>query len=246
MALIASPEAATQLARELVADIERYNDSTIAAGRVPRAAIQEGRAVFRARVEPALYPRFERALGNTALAPEAEGLAAPVDEGPVTAAALARAGLPTRQKWVARIVIGVLVVGFAVLVARSALRSYFVEVLARLPIAQVGVPVEARATLPGPSTRTVAVAADVVKWSGRSCLMLDVEAFRGDARVAQVSCCGWRPKRGSTGSAMIVYRTTSDCDLAIPAGGADRVKVATRFSHPGALSFEGLEIRIEK
>jgi hypothetical protein len=45
---------------------------------------------------------------------------------------------------------------------------------------------------------------------------------------------------------MIVYRTTSDCDLAIPAGGADRVKVASRFSHPGALSFEGLEIRIEK
>jgi hypothetical protein len=244
--LITTPAEATLLARELVADIERYNDSMISTGRVPRAAIQEGRALFRARVTPGLYPLFEQALGNTALAAEAEGLADPADQGPVTDGALERAGLPTRRKVVARIVIGLLVAGFAVLVGKSVLRAHFAEVLARLPIAQVGVPAEARAALPGPATLTVAVAADVVKWSGSSCLILDVEAFRGDTRVGQVSCCGWRPRRGSTGSALIVYRTTSDCDLALPAGGADRVKVATRFSRPGALSLDGLEVRIEK
>ena len=98
MALIAAPEEATLLAREMVADIERYNDSAISSGRVPREAIREGRALFRARVVPELDPLFEQALGNTALAPEAEPLPSLTGDAPVTDQALERAGLPTRLR----------------------------------------------------------------------------------------------------------------------------------------------------
>jgi hypothetical protein len=242
MAPVSSPEEATLLARELVADIERYNESVIESGRVPRQAIREGRALFRARVEPGLHPLFERALGNSGLAVEAEPLAA-LDDGVVTDRALERAGLPTRRSWIWRLATGVGVTLVGAFVLWQILHP--AEVLARLPIAQVGVPVEVRATMPGPK-HTVAVAADVVRWSDGSCLMLDVEAFKGEARVAQYSCCGWRSRRGGWGSAVLAYKTTSACTLALPAGGADRVKVATRLTRPDGPKFEGLEVRIEK
>jgi hypothetical protein len=115
-----------------------------------------------------------------------------------------------------------------------------------VPIATPGTGGETPLAVQGPTTLTVAVAADGVKWSGRSCLMLDVEAFRGGTSVARYSCCGWRPKRGSNGSALLVYRSNDECDLAVPTGGVDRVRVGTRLDPPGRLTFEGLEIRVER
>jgi len=239
---ITAAEEAHLLAREMVADVERWNDSMISTGFVPRTAIREARAQFQARVAPELHPLFEQALANSGLADEAQPLPS-LDDGVVTDRALERAGLPTRRAWIWKLATGVGVALVGAYVLWQIL--YPPEVLARLPVAQVGVPVEVRATLPGPK-HTVAVAADVVKWSDGSCLMLDVEAFRGEARVAQYSCCGWRARRGGWGTAVLMYTSTSACRLNLPAGGADRVKVGTRLVHAGAITFEGLEIRVEK
>jgi hypothetical protein len=71
MALIETEEAARRLARAIASDLSLYNEEKIVKGiqednLFPGIAeeIEEGRALFKSRVAPALYPKnfYERAL----------------------------------------------------------------------------------------------------------------------------------------------------------------------------------------
>jgi hypothetical protein len=71
MALIETDEAARRLARAIASDISLYNEDKIVAGiqndnlfDALAEEIEEGRALYKRRVSPALYPRnyYDRAL----------------------------------------------------------------------------------------------------------------------------------------------------------------------------------------
>lgn len=71
MALIEAPEAARRLARAIASDLSLYNEEKITIGiendtlfEQIDEEIQEGRALYKSRVSPQLYPQnfYERAL----------------------------------------------------------------------------------------------------------------------------------------------------------------------------------------
>src|SRR5438067_2189545 len=62
MALIDTEEAGRRLARVILSDIRLYNREKIQSGADLKAELQEGYALFRSRVVPALLPLFESAL----------------------------------------------------------------------------------------------------------------------------------------------------------------------------------------
>ena len=71
MALIETEEAARRLARAIASDLSLYNEEKITKGLVDynlfdvlREEIEEGRALYKRRVSPDLYPRnfYDRAL----------------------------------------------------------------------------------------------------------------------------------------------------------------------------------------
>ncbi len=71
MALIEAPEAARRLARAIASDLSLYNEEKITRGIENDSLfteiaeeIEEGRALFKSRVSPDLYPQnfYERAL----------------------------------------------------------------------------------------------------------------------------------------------------------------------------------------
>ena len=67
--MIATEDPARRLARAIVSDIRLYHAQRIAEGQDMSEPIDEGRQLFRSRVDPALHPVFEQVLGEL-LAPE--------------------------------------------------------------------------------------------------------------------------------------------------------------------------------
>lgn len=68
--MITDDERARRLARAIIADVELYYGSEIAAASPGLSgAVEEGRGLFQQRVAPSLYPIFEAALAESRLAP---------------------------------------------------------------------------------------------------------------------------------------------------------------------------------
>jgi hypothetical protein len=248
MGLIEAPQEAANLARDVVYDLERGYESQIASGIVPRQAVRDARATFRARVAPALHAAFEAALSCSSLAGEVEGAA------PAAAGARGVAGVPPSSRIALKgrgKVIGALVMlgFFAVIVVWTIAKVPDPVVLARVALAQTSGSGEASLAVAGPAEVKIAVAADSVSWNGRTCLEIDAQALKGGAVVARMSCCGWSPRgrgAGGAGHAFPIYAQRTGCVLKVPAGGMERLRVATRLGAGGTLKFEGLEIRAEQ
>jgi hypothetical protein len=122
-------------------------------------------------------------------------------------------------------------------------------VLARLPLPGAIGSGEMPLAVPGAAVVKLAVAADSVSYSGKGCLDLEAQALKGSAVVGSVSCCAWYPRhirKARSGWLAPIYRQRDECNLPVPAGGADRLRVSTRFHGDGKLSFEGFEIRAER
>ena len=62
MATITNVDAATRLARAILQDIRLYHGETIRSGWIDPAAIDEGRGLYRSRVDASLHDDFEREL----------------------------------------------------------------------------------------------------------------------------------------------------------------------------------------
>lgn len=62
MATITNAEPATRLARAILADLRLYHEEMIRSGRLDPAVIDEGRELYRSRVDSSLHGEFEREL----------------------------------------------------------------------------------------------------------------------------------------------------------------------------------------
>jgi hypothetical protein len=119
VSLIESEEGARRLARAIAADIRLYGSEKLDRGEGLGTELNEGRALFRKRVVPALYPLLEAAFVEARLIRSAStvGTLAPVEtDAPRSAlpAGLFQNG-PTRQPprgWIA-LVLAVLLLGGA-------------------------------------------------------------------------------------------------------------------------------------
>jgi hypothetical protein len=76
MGVIETEEAAKRLARVIVSDIEIYNRDKFQAGADLTHAIEEGRALFRSRVAPELFPLFTTVLEDRRASKKANAAAA--------------------------------------------------------------------------------------------------------------------------------------------------------------------------
>jgi hypothetical protein len=243
MSLIAAPDQAANLARDMVFDLERDHDSQISRGSIPRQAVQAARAAFRARVVAGLHPVFESALASSSLAREAES--ASLD--PAAAADLPPSRVPRART---KVLAGVgMIAFFGVIIGWVVLTRHEAVVLARVPLPGAIGSGEVPLAVPGAAVVKLAVAADSVSYSGKGCLDLEAHALKGNAVVGRVSCCAWYPthvRRARSGWLAPIYRQRDACNLQVPAGGADRLRVSTRFHGDGKLAFEGFEIRAEQ
>jgi hypothetical protein len=75
---IDTPEAATRLARALISDVRLYHSARIERGEDLTDALQEGRELFRSRVEASLHVVYERVVAEARF-PAPDGTLAPVE-----------------------------------------------------------------------------------------------------------------------------------------------------------------------
>jgi hypothetical protein len=128
MSLIDAPDQAVNLARDMVFDLERDHDSQISRGFIPRQAVQEARAAFRARVVPGLHPAFESALASSSLAREAEVAV----HDPAAAADLPPSRVPRSRT---KVLAGLgMIAAFAVVIGWAVFTRHEPVVLARVPL----------------------------------------------------------------------------------------------------------------
>lgn len=243
MAPIDSPLEAEALARSIIRELEYGDRANVRGGHV-----QHARTQFRARVVPERFDDFERALVGAGFGWAAEP---GTPESPLHPDELEVAGVPRRASNLPAIVgisLAVVIGGVLVyFVGGAILRSATRKTVARAPIAAIGQGGVATYAAPPGTELWFSVGADECSWSGYNCIMLEIEAIKGEATVARRTCCGYSVK-SSMGSAFGgTSQTRDDCVLRVPSPGADRFRVATRLSRPqSSLTCSGMEIGIRR
>ena len=79
---------------------------------------------------------------------------------------------------------------------------------------------------------------------GENELRLQVSLLRGGAVVASTECSGASFRGRSSGGCQSTFHNS--CPITAPDGGADTVRVATRFAKPTPITLVGLELRVHE
>lgn len=97
-----------------------------------------------------------------------------------------------------------------------------------------------------PTGRSLAfdVYVDKYKHDGTNALRMQVSLLKNGAVVASTECEG-SSFRGRSGNGCQSL-SQNNCPIMAPEGGADTVRVVTRFAESRAISVEGVEIRVKE
>lgn len=106
------------------------------------------------------------------------------------------------------------------------------------------VPSQSEIALDVPAARTISFDVYIEKYhhDATNDLRLKVSLLRGGAVVASTECSGSTFRSKSRSGCQSTQ--LGACPIMAPVGGADRVRIETRFAEASAITIEGLEIRV--